>query len=444
MKKFVLIIGFIASTSFPMLAQNCAKLIDGEMSKTTAPYSIYREYFKKGLYSDAFPFWKKMYDQAPGFRQQTFYDGLTLYTDYIQKTEDKDLRQKYVDTLFMIYNKDIECFGESEYILGKKGIDLLKYGKNADIPEARDALEKTIALSKGHPFPYYVQTYFKLLVNQVGKDSITPLLVKLKYDELSAIVDKNIADPNNKYLQAYKDVKALMDDLFMENFANKNNPEDCAKLLEIYLKKYQANPDDLATIENVYNRTRGCVDSALNVELLKKLNKLAPNYTYATRLANIYVQNKQYDSAIVLYQNAIAVEKDSVKKSDLNFYIAFMNYAKENFPASRDYAKTAISFDSTNIRAYNLIGILYLSSGPLCGPGTGFQSQIVLWPAFDYFKKVIQVNNDADVVAEAKKYINDYTQYLPTRADVAAKGLKVGGTYTVKCWINEETTVQVK
>ena len=178
--------------------------------------------------------------------------------------------------------------------------------------------------------------------------------------------------------------------------------------------------------------------------MLKKLNELAPNYTYATRLANIYVKNKQYDDAILLYQNALAKETDSIKKSDLNYYLAFMKYAKEDFPASRDFAKEAIACNTKNIRAYNLIATLYLSSGSLCGPGTGFQSQIILWPAFDYFKKAIEIGGDEDVVAEAQKYISDYTKYLPTKAEVAAKKLSVGASYTVKCWINEETTVQVK
>lgn len=444
MKKIVLIVSLSVLSALSVVAQNCARYVDGDSAKTTAPYSIYREFFKKGLYADAYPSWKKIYDQAPGFRQQTFYDGITMYTDFIQKTTDNDLRQKYVDTLFQIYNKSVQCHGEGEYILGKKAIDLLKYGKNADIPEARRALEKTLALSGNKAFPYYIQTYYKLLISQIGKDGITEDFVKAKYDELTAVVDKNISDANNKQLQAYKDVKVVIDDLYTQNFADKNDPADCAKLLEIYVKKYNEKPNDLETIKIVYAKTKGCADSVLNVELLQKLNKLAPNYTYATRLANIYVKNKQFDSAIVLYQNALAVETDSIKKSDLNYYLAFMKYAKEDFPASRDFAKEAIKYNATNIRAYNLIATLYLSSGPLCGPGTGFQSQIVLWPAFDYFNKVIEIGGDEEVVAEAKKYIAEYTKYLPTKAEVVAKKLTVGGPYTVKCWINEETTVKVK
>lgn len=444
MKKIFLVFSSLVLALGTLQAQNCARYINGDSLKTTPAYSIYREFFKKGMYDDAFPQWKNMYNNAPGFRKQTFLDGVVMYTSLIQKTTDNSLRQTYIDTLFQIYNKQIQCHGEDEYVLGKKAIDLLKYGKNADIPEARKCLEKTLALTGNKAFPYYIQTYYKLLINQIGKDGITADFVIGKYDELSAIVDKNIADVNNKQLQAYKDVKVVLDDLYTQNFADKSDPADCAKLVEIYLKKYKENPNDVETIKSVYAKTKGCTDSATNVELLKKLNELAPNYTYATRLANIYVKNKQFDDAIILYQNALAKETDSIKKSDLNYYMAFMKYAKEDFPASRDLAKEAINFNAKNIRAYNLIATLYLSSGPLCGPGTGFQSQIVLWPAFDYFNKVIEIGGDDEVVEEAKKYIADYTKYLPTKAEITAKKLSVGGPYTVKCWINEETTVKVK
>jgi hypothetical protein len=312
MKKILLVFSTLFLTLGSLQAQNCTRYINGDSLKTTPAYSIYREFFKKGLYDDAFPQWRNMYLNAPGFRKQTFLDGAVMYTAIIQKTTDNALRQSYIDTLFQIYNKQIQCHGEDEYVLGKKAIDLLKYGKNSDIPEARKSLEKTLALTGDKAFPYYIQTYFKLLISQLGKDGITEDFVKGKYDELTAVADKNIANPANKQLQAYKDVKVVLDDLYTQNFADKSDPADCAKLLEIYLKKYNANPDDLETIKTVYSKTKGCADSSLNVELLKKLNTKAPNYLYATRLSNIYIKNKMFDEAITLYQNALSKETDSV------------------------------------------------------------------------------------------------------------------------------------
>jgi hypothetical protein len=443
MKKIILVLGSWFLVLGVLQAENFPRYIGGDSAKTTAPYSIYREYFKKNLISDAYPHWKNIYENAPAFRKQTFIDGITMYTGFIQNTTDNDLRQKYVDTLFMIYDKQIRCHGEDEYVLGKNAIDLLKYGKNSDIPQVRIYLEKSLKLSGNNAFPYYIQTYFKLLVNQLGQDGITAEFVKSKYEELSAVIDKNIAQPNNKQLQAYKEVKSLLDDLYTQNFADKSDPEDCAKLLEIYLKKYNEAPNDLETIRTVYTKTKGCADSTLNVELLKKLNQLEPGYSYAVRLGSIYMKNNQFDEAYVLYENAVAKEKDSSKVADLYYIMAGIKADKDDFAASRDFAKQALQYNPSLGKAYLLIGTLYAASGKLCGPGTGFQSQIVLWPAFDNFRKAIEVGGD-DTKEEAQKMLTTYKQYLPTKAEVAAKKLSVGGSYTVKCWINEETTVQIK
>jgi tetratricopeptide (TPR) repeat protein len=451
MRKIFLMLGFGLFAFGSLNAQNCPRYIDGDSAKTTAPYSIYREFFKKNLISEAYPYWKKIYDNAPGFRQQTYYDGISMYSDLVQKTTDESLRQKYVDTLFQVYTKAIQCYGETEYIIGKKGIDLLKYGKNSDIPEARKCLEKTLKLSGDNAYPYYIQTYFKLLVNQIGKDGITEDYVIQKHAELSKIVDKNIANPNNKQLQAYKEVKTLLDDMYNDLYKPKAgevlSAADCAKLLDMYKKKFNENPNDLAKVKSIYNNyyaiSKTCSDSLLNVELLKKLNTLEPSYSYAIRLGSIYMKNKQFDSAYTLYENAVAKETDSLRKADLYFIMASLKADKNDFPASRDLAKQAIVFNKDLGKAYLLIGTLYASSGKLCGPGTGFQSQIILWPAFDYFKKATEVGAD-ETKEEARKMLSTYKQYLPTKAEVTAKKLAVGSTYTVKCWINEETTVQVK
>ncbi|MBK9330736.1 MAG: hypothetical protein IPM95_15875 [Sphingobacteriales bacterium] len=443
MKKIALILGSWFLMLGILQAQNCPRYIDGDSIKTTPAYSIYREFFKKNLYGDAFPQWRNMYANAPGFRKQTFIDGGVMYTNLIQTTTDNTLRQQYIDTLFMIYDNQIKCHGEDEYVLGKKAIDLLKYGKNADIPQARKFLEQSIQISGDKAFPYYIQTYFKLLINQNGVGDITPDFIKLKYDELTAVIDKNIAKPDNKQLQAYKEVKTLIDDLYTQNFADKSDPSDCAKLLEIYLKKYNANPNDPDVVRTVYTKTKGCADSSLNVEFLKKLNQLDPNYSYAIRLGSIYMKNNQFDEAYVLYENAVAKEKDSSKRADLYYIMASLKADKNDFAASREMARLALTLNPNLGKAYLLIGTLYAASGKLCGPGTGFQSQIVLWPAFDYFRKAIEVGTD-DTKTEAQKMISTYTQYLPTKAEITAKKLKAGAPYTIGCWINEATTVQVK
>ena len=87
-----------------------------------------------------------------------------------------------------------------------------------------------------------------------------------------------------------------------------------------------------------------------------------------------------------------------------------------------------------------MIGRLYASSGPLCGPGRGWDSQIVVWPAIDMWNKAKRV--DPSVAGEANKWIGRYSKFMPTMEDIFQRGLKVGDTYRVPCWIQENTKIR--
>ena len=89
-----------------------------------------------------------------------------------------------------------------------------------------------------------------------------------------------------------------------------------------------------------------------------------------------------------------------------------------------------------------LIGDLYASSGPLCGTGTGFKSQVVTWAAIDMWKKAKQVDSDPAIVQKANQQIQKYTKFMPTKGVLHSRQLKEGSTYTIPCWIQTKTTVR--
>ena len=115
----------------------------------------------------------------------------------------------------------------------------------------------------------------------------------------------------------------------------------------------------------------------------------------------------------------------------------------KDFPAARSYAKKAINLRSNWGKPYLLIGKLYASSGSLCGPGTGLESQRVIWPALDYFYKAKSV--DTTIEEEAQALINKYYAYLPEKGDIFMQwGKGPGDSYFVPCWIQESTTIRTK
>ena len=89
---------------------------------------------------------------------------------------------------------------------------------------------------------------------------------------------------------------------------------------------------------------------------------------------------------------------------------------------------------------YLLIGKLYASSGPLCGPGRGWDSQIVTWPAIDKWEYAKSI--DPASAKEANSLIARYKQYMPNKEDVFFRTLNVGQSFYVGCWIKETTKIR--
>ena len=112
----------------------------------------------------------------------------------------------------------------------------------------------------------------------------------------------------------------------------------------------------------------------------------------------------------------------------------------KNFGLSRKYALKAAKLKSGWGEPYLLIGKLYASSGPICGPGRGWDSQIVTWPAIDKFKYAKRI--DSSVAKEANKLIRSYQRFMPSIDDIFQRTYKEGQKFKVGCWINETTTIR--
>ncbi len=429
-------------TANSVQAQNCPQ--GDETSKRT--YSLYKEYFKQGAFDRALPYWREVYEKAPGLTKATFVDGADIYTDLITKTEDAALKEKYIDTLINIYDHRIQCFGDKGYVLQLKGIDIARFRPN-QYPQAKTILEEAINLDQINSKYYGVSTYFNLLVNL--KDEVKGVdaeFIKKEYKKLVAICDANIEKNNNA--EAFSQVKAEM----TYNLKKFVLPQRFAEGAEWFtwatevktdsLKKWITEDSSVSNLEDILtniNRDTALKNTEIRYEIEKSLLKQAPTATRANNIGAYYYDLKKYDQAAPYFEQSISLTTDAKDKAGLLLALADTYRQGDKFPEARDAARKAIELDTTSAKPYYLIGVLYLSSGKKCGPGTGFDSQRVIWPAFDYFNKAKALDSSfAEIVDPLMK---DYVKYLPTKAEIAAKGLKVGGTYTVPCWIQEEATI---
>jgi len=433
-------------TSTNLFAQDCPEG-DQDAKRT---YSLYKEYYKQGAFDRALPYWRDVYENAPGLTKGIFIDGADMFIDLIEKTEDEAQKSKYVDTLLNIYDNRIQCWGDKGYVLQLKGMDIIRY-RPEEYPEAKLILEEAINLDQADSKYYGVQSYFNLLIHLKDEvEGVDEEFIKGEYDKLIAICDANIERDNNA--KQFAEVKAAMSYNLKEHVLPKRFDQGqpwhtwTAEAKSDSIKQWITEDSSLVNLEDILSNIRrdaDIKDSEVRYNIEKILFENNPTANAANNLGVYYYEQEKGEEAIHYFKKAIELTEDD-DEGKANFLLAIGDtYRKmDKFPEAREAARSAMELDTTSAKPYYLIGLLYLSSGSKCGPGTGFNSQRVIWPAFDYFNKAKELDESyAEIVDPLMK---DYKKYLPTRAEIAERGLRVGNTYTVPCWINEETTIRAK
>jgi tetratricopeptide (TPR) repeat protein len=417
-------------------------------------YSLYREFFKQNLYADAMPYWKWVYANAPGIRKQTYIDGVEMYTAAYKATKDENAKTNYLDTIMQIYDKRIECFGEASFVTGRKAYDIATIKPTiGGFNDARVLYEKAFAQSSNEIAPYMINQYMSILLNLRGAvPGIDDAYATEKYNAIVAHIDKKVADASTKDVADFTKLKSDLANLYDQYLKPKGPvkpwfdgiaPTEQITLLSNQLKN---NPSDIKNVKEVYEKAllaKDIQDSTIRSEIELALYSLEPNTKLATSIGYRYYKlNKNYKDAITYFSSAMEMDTSMTNKAQYAMTVADCYYRLNKFTESRESARKAISYNPNMGQAYYWIGVLYASSGKLCGPGTGFESQKVLWPAFDYFYKAKAV--DPSVAADCDKMIADYKPFLPSKEDILKRKLKEGQQYNVGCWINESATVRAK
>ena len=216
--------------------------------------------------------------------------------------------------------------------------------------------------------------------------------------------------------------------------------------LQNYYPQYQADSLNCDVVESVYSKLRWGKISPEEPRMLRMNEFIQKNCQVADqssfgRQAFDALQAGRFREAVSLFEKASNEASDPTKKAQYQLIIAKIYYAHlKDFRKSRQSALQSAKFDPNSGAPYILIGKLYASSGPLCGPGRGWDSQIVTWPAIDKWQTAR--NLDPSVAAEANRLINQYTKYMPNIEDIFQRNIKEGAPFFFGCWIQESTTVR--
>lgn len=423
------------------------KLSGYDREQVETAYVLYKDLVKVKKYDKALPYWKKAYYNAPaanGSIKYQFEDGITMYKHFYNQTTDEKLKKSYVDTVMMIYDKRVECYGEPAYIEGRKAFDYYYYFQNQISDEEIYEMFKTTMDAKKEQVNYFVVNPFtKILSDRILNKEITVEEGGKYAQMLWDALEYGTSSGKNK------EAWGIINDYApsrLENLEGVKGLYSCEYYENKYLTLFKDNPQDCEGINTAYRRLAwgGCDkagEAMTSLVTAKKENCYTPPPPPGKlRLAFDAYQDGNYSEAVQLFTEVVEETDNIEKKFKYNMYIAKIYYGDiKNYPKSRQFAMKATGNKPNSGEPYLLIGKLYASSGPLCGPGRGWDSQIVTWPAIDMFEKAKQ---DPLVAEEAQKFIRTYWQYMPKKEDIFQRTIKAGSSFKVGCWINRSTTVR--
>lgn len=408
-------------------------------------FTLERQFYEQKDYKSALSHWRKLFKTYPKSSVNIYIHGINMYQSILDKTTDRAMKDHYIDTLMMVYDKRIKYFDQKGYNLGRQGTDYLKYKLLGNDNLTDDQLKPI--MKKGYN---YVEESTKLQ----GNDTEAPVLILLmqttvrlyglgelpvdkvleNYDLTTKIADANLAkDPKNAN---YVTAKDQIDQIFVASGA-----ANCDVLNKMYTARFDQisnNIDELKKMLALYDRQK-CDDSPLYGKAAEKLYSLEPSAESAYSMARMFVKANEMDKAGEYYNKAISLEKDPKNLSKYYLELAKLNFSK--YQEARNYAKKAIENDPNNGGAYMFLGDVYARNAKNYGKDD-FENRFLYWVAVDYFQKARKADPSLD--AEAKEKVNLYSQYFPSKEDIFFNGLSVGQSVNLGGWVGESTTVRNK
>ncbi|RLD64084.1 MAG: hypothetical protein DRJ01_01890 [Bacteroidetes bacterium] len=400
--------------------------------------SLYTEFYKQKNYNDALNPWRYVFNNAPKASKNTYIKGAIMYKCLIRNEKNLELKNKYIDTLMMIYDQRIEHFNQKGSVLGRKGVDLYNLSKDRE-EEAYKYLLESLTIRKEKTDPIAINslmqaTYYLFKKGTIAKEDVINNYTK-------SIDALNYAIKNQKKPKKIEKAKTIMGNC--EGLFSDSGAADCDALISLFTPKFNEAPEDvelLKKITKLLDKTE-CNNCKLFEETSVNLYKLEPSAQAAYNLSKLFLKKEKFSKATHYYKEAISLEEDSIVKARYYYELGILTNSQGNHELARTYAYNAIKFNPKDGNPYILIGKAYATDSKNIGEDE-FAHKAVYWSAVDKFIKAKKI--DTSLVDQANELIKTYSQYFPDKESAFFHEVQEGNTYTVEGWINEKTIARFK
>src|SRR5690606_8624750 len=323
---------------------------DGEQkAKATESLVLLNDNKKSGMFKQAIPPLNWLITNTPALTKNIYIYAADVYDGLAKKETDAAKKAKYADSLVAIYDLRLQhtpC-GEEASIVNRKALAAYIYYINSD--KAKDllkymdeAFEKNGAnIMDGTLIPY-MQT---VQVNYMKEKTLTDEQVIERYDKITEIIDKKIAEAQaaGKPIDRYQNYQNQVDDIFI----SLNIPMDCNRIKEKLEPRFRSNPKDVSLAKQIFRQMLlgKCTDDPLWLEAGEVLVEAEPDFAIMKNLGIRYIAQDNTAKAEEILKRALGVAPDKSDKADVLMLLGQIESKKGNNVAARDYFRQVIAAD---------------------------------------------------------------------------------------------------
>jgi tetratricopeptide (TPR) repeat protein len=425
MKSIALIL-LMFGTSVLVSAQDYGATPEIE-EKCKQNLSLYREFRNQKLHKDAIGPWRKAVNICPGAAKTLYTDGVTFYRAFIDETEDEATKQLYVDSLLQLYDQRIEYYGEEGFVLGLKGVDIMRYRPEA-AKEAEKVLRQSVRLQKYDTDAQILSKFYQTIYELYRQGEADRSDLMIEFMPVLEYIEHNIQNLEDS-IQADRYVKARENlYTFFIRIA-----DDCDKVVEILSKTLDENPDDIEQNEKVLKvlNEADCTDSDFFETVATRVYRNAPTHDAAYSLGMRKLKNKEYGEAKKFFDEAAKLCDGCTKMEQYLLRGGQVAIITGNNNEARSYASKILNLNPKSGEALLLHGDAIASSSKACDDGK-LGAKSVFWLAVDYYNRAKAA--DPSVASKADNKIATYSKYFPDKETLFFNVVNEGDSYTVECF----------
>ena len=401
--------------------------------------SLYGEFYNQKNYADAKPHWLKAMTTCPKSSKNLYIKGVRMYKTFMKENRtNSDLVKAYIDTVYWIYDRRIESFGEEGKVLGMKGFDMMRYNKSR-MAEAHENLAKSVELQGVKSNPAVVAAYYQSAYELYKKDEKTKADIIELYDPVADILTKQldaaIEKQDEKAIDRLKKAMAEVEKIF-------STVASCDDLVELYQPKFEEHKEDTLWLGKLaLTMGKAECETDFYLQVSEQLHSLKPGPISALSLGIAKLKKEQFSDAAKYCLQAYEMGNDKdLKMKALKYAATSYSYMKQ-FSNAKKYALKWLELDPNSGEAYMIIGDAYLYGSTSVGSNECEKH-------FGYIAAVAKYQRarslDDALAAKANKRIASAQAQFPKTTDCFIQGMNAGDKVTVGGWIGETVTLQTR